>query len=429
VTAERGVTGCRPTQQGTVTPASLPVSQGPGDTAIALGLALGPVVAVGLARFAYSLLLPAMRAALGWSFATAGAMNTANAAGYLAGALLAGPLVRRLGARRLFLAGLVITASALAATAASASIVMLIVLRLVAGVSGAAVFIAGAGMAARLGSTASHRRAALLLGIYFAGGGLGIVVSGLAIPPLLAAAGDPAGWRWGWALLGGLAVLALAGAIPAALAAGETASDPANRRWWPARHLAPLLAAYGLFGAGYIGYITFIVAFLRGHGARPGEISGFWVVLGAAAIGGSLAWAPALGRLSAGRGGAATLSVVTAGASVPLISAAPPAAYISALLFGSSFLAVVTAITTSARRFLQPRHWTAAITALTVAFAAGQCLGPVLAGVLADTASGVRAGIALSAGVLAAAVPVSLAQPRREPALTDETLQQRPYST
>ena len=47
---------------------------------------MGPAVALGLARFAYALLLPAMRADLSWSFADAGAMNTANAVGYLAGA-------------------------------------------------------------------------------------------------------------------------------------------------------------------------------------------------------------------------------------------------------------------------------------------------------------------------------------------------------
>lgn len=56
---------------------------------VALGLALGPAVALGFARFAYALLLPPMRSALGWSFATAGVMNTANAAGYLIGAVTA----------------------------------------------------------------------------------------------------------------------------------------------------------------------------------------------------------------------------------------------------------------------------------------------------------------------------------------------------
>lgn len=50
----------------------------------ALGLMFGPAVSLGLGRFAYALVLPPMRSALHWSYATAGAMNTANALGYLA---------------------------------------------------------------------------------------------------------------------------------------------------------------------------------------------------------------------------------------------------------------------------------------------------------------------------------------------------------
>jgi len=42
---------------------------------VALGLAAGPVVALGFTRFAYALLLPAMRADLDWSFATAGGIT------------------------------------------------------------------------------------------------------------------------------------------------------------------------------------------------------------------------------------------------------------------------------------------------------------------------------------------------------------------
>ena len=44
-------------------------------------------MSLGLARFSYALLLPPMRSDLGWSYLTAGAMNTVNAAGYLLGAL------------------------------------------------------------------------------------------------------------------------------------------------------------------------------------------------------------------------------------------------------------------------------------------------------------------------------------------------------
>ena len=56
-----------------------------------------------------------MRAELGWSYFTAGAMNTLNAAGYLAGALLIPPALRRFDARHVMLAGGALAALLLAA--------------------------------------------------------------------------------------------------------------------------------------------------------------------------------------------------------------------------------------------------------------------------------------------------------------------------
>ena len=60
-------------------------------------LSLAPTVGLGIGRFAYALVLPDMRDTLGWSYSAAGFMNTINAAGYLAGALLASRLIRRFG--------------------------------------------------------------------------------------------------------------------------------------------------------------------------------------------------------------------------------------------------------------------------------------------------------------------------------------------
>jgi len=81
---------------------------------VAAGLSVGPLVALGLARFAYALLLPAMRVELHWSYADAGTMNTANAAGYLLGALASPHIAKLYGTRSLFLAGIFGTAAALA---------------------------------------------------------------------------------------------------------------------------------------------------------------------------------------------------------------------------------------------------------------------------------------------------------------------------
>ena len=79
---------------------------------IAFLLSFGPAVSNSFARFAYALLLPAMREDLQWSWSQAGAINTVNAFGYLLGALLVRVVVVRVGNRRLFCAGMVITSLA-----------------------------------------------------------------------------------------------------------------------------------------------------------------------------------------------------------------------------------------------------------------------------------------------------------------------------
>ena len=72
---------------------------------LALALSLGAAVSLGVTRFAYGLLLPPMRADLGWSYTLAGAMNTANALGYLLGALATPRLMARFGPSALLLGG------------------------------------------------------------------------------------------------------------------------------------------------------------------------------------------------------------------------------------------------------------------------------------------------------------------------------------
>ena len=58
---------------------------------LAILLSLAAAVSLGITRFAYGLLLPPMRADLGWTYTLAGSMNTANAFGYFVGALCTPP--------------------------------------------------------------------------------------------------------------------------------------------------------------------------------------------------------------------------------------------------------------------------------------------------------------------------------------------------
>ena len=165
---------------------------------LALALSLGAAVSLGITRFSYGLLLPPMRADLGWSYALAGAMNTANAAGYLFGALLTPALMRRFGAVRLLVGGAVAASAFMAASGFFSSAPALLLQRLLAGVASAWVFVSGGLLAARLGAS-QPSRSGFLLGLYYGGTGFGITLSALLVPAVLqAAAGAPQGWAWAW---------------------------------------------------------------------------------------------------------------------------------------------------------------------------------------------------------------------------------------
>jgi predicted MFS family arabinose efflux permease len=376
---------------------SKPLHHGPAPLWVIFGLAMGPAIALGLARFAYALLLPAMRADLGWSFADAGAMNTANAAGYLVGALVAAPIGRRFGDRMVFAAGLVLTSLAVTASGMTGNFTGLLVLRLLAGFTGALAFVMGAGLTSLAAASRAASQSATYLGIYFAGAGIGVTASALAVPPIL-----PMGWRTGWLMLGALSLLAtFYGCLVLRRTPTHIYGAKHERGHWSPWFMARVLLAYAFFGAGYIAYATFIIAYLRSQeGFSDASVTAFWTILGVASVAAAFAWGPILGRLRHGWGTASTIGIMTVGTALPVLWPTPTGAFLSALLFGGSFLAVLAAVTSFARRCLKSHAWTAAIAALTIAFGIGQCIGPVLSGALSDGPDGVRAGLWLSVGIL-----------------------------
>ena len=373
---------------------------------VLLGLAMAPTVSLGLARFAYALLVPAMRHDLAWSYAEAGLLNGVNAVGYLVGALVAARVAARFGARVSVIACLVVTCAALLGSGLTASFPVLVALRTVAGVAGAVAFVAGGGLAAAAGAGVPGR-SALALSIYVAGAGFGIALSALAVPAVQARFG----WQGGWIALAAVALAASAFGAAAVARAPSAPPRPLAAADVPVRVMAPVLVSYALFGAGYIAYMTFIIDYLQASlGFAPPAIVLFWTLLGGAAMAGAFAWGHVLGRVRGGRGVVATTALVTIGAALPVVWTSEIGALVSAAIFGGSFLAVVAAVTSFARTVFPPHAWTAAIGTLTAAFALGQCVGPVISGLVADGAAGVGSGLLLSAGVLAVATVVALFQ-------------------
>lgn len=147
----------------------------------------GAAVAVGFARFGYALILPAMQTDLALNYVQAGWLNTSNAMGYLLGALLTIFYVSRLGNRRLFVGGLLLTALALLGCGLTHHFLLLNAFRFLTGLGAAGTFICGGVLASVLGTRA--------IVIYFAGGGMGMLLTGASLPWLFAYVG-PSAWPW-----------------------------------------------------------------------------------------------------------------------------------------------------------------------------------------------------------------------------------------
>ena len=379
--------------------------------AAAFALAWASAVSLGLARFSYALLLPAMRADLGWSYFTAGLMNTVNATGYLVGALLLPRLLRRFDARRVLLAGGAAAAVLLALHGTVRSDSALLLLRAATGVASAASFVAGGLLAARLAATAPAQ-AGLVLGVYYGGTGLGIVAASSMLPPLLALSATA--WAWAWLALGALALLATAwtGLRTQHLAAPPVSGAP--RAPIVLRAYAWALAGYLMFGLGYIGYMTFIITLLREQGLAEALIVIFYSVLGLGVVASSGLWAGLLQRQRGGVAMALLNGLLALATVLPVFSTHPAVVLLSGALFGSVFLSVVASTTALVRHNAPPAAWPAGIAAFTIVFAAGQIVGPSLVGLIADGPAarghGLSAGLACSAAALALGAVLALRQ-------------------
>ena len=379
---------------------------------MAFALSLGAAISLGMARFSYGVLLPPMREDLAWSYTLAGAMNTANALGYVLGAVALPRMLRRWDAVQVFMAGAVLTSVFMGMSGFFTQAQPLLIQRGLAGLSSAWVFVAGGLLAARLGNL-HPPSAGWLLGLYYGGTGWGIILSALSLPPVMAQAleqgvAHPWVWAWWW-LCGVCALCCVAMWWPLKRCAAwqragwlhqDTQASTANPKAFSVSSVTPALAGYGLFGVGYIGYMTFVVALLRDQGQSESALMVFYALLGCAVVLSSRLWSGLLNRAKAG-GAMATLNALLGLATiVPALTPNATAVMDSGLLFGAVFLSVVASSTALVRHNLPASQWATGISAFTMVFATGQIIGPVVVGWIADGPGGLARGLVFSAGAL-----------------------------
>jgi predicted MFS family arabinose efflux permease len=242
------------------------------------------------------------------------------------------------------------------------------------------------------------------------------LLAGLTIPVILHDGVER--WPEGWLMLGVIAALGL----PVAWWAAREVAEPVGGsmhvlKAHEFRQLLPTFVGYGLYGGGYVGYITFIIALLRKQGGSSEQVMWFWLVLGLVSTISTLVWGRVLGGFHDGRGPAMIFAISMLGTLPVLIYPGPTAMFLSAVIFGGSFLAGPAAIAIVAQRQLPATSWTAAISLLTAGFAFGQTLSPLLAGAISDATGSIAAGFWVSPVLLGAAAIANILQraPAAEP--------------
>ncbi|AWH53544.1 MFS transporter [Stenotrophomonas sp. ESTM1D_MKCIP4_1] len=353
------------------------------------------VLTVGLARFAYTPMLPIMKAQAGLGYVAAGWLAAINYAGYMAGTLLAATAGTLHTRYVLYRIGLVVAVASTVAMGLTRDPVAWGVLRFLSGLSSVAGLLLASGLV--LNWLLQHGRRPDL-GLHFTGMGLGIVVSGAAVVLTLPALA----WSGQWIALG---VLGLAFFVPAWCWMPAPASPPAaaNPQASPSAAASGawmrlLSAAYLCAGFGFVIGATFIVAILETLPVLQGRGGWVWVIVGVAALPSTFVWDRIARRSGATRALAAAYVLQGVGMLLPAVSSSAAVNLLSAALFGSTFVGIVSLTLALVGRHA-PSNPSKGMARITLGYGVAQIIGPIIAGYMAK-ATGTYQGALVATALL-----------------------------
>lgn len=340
--------------------------------ALLLGIA-STLAGIGLSRFAYTPLLPAL-VEQGWFTASQAAyLGAANLLGYFIGALSGHALSERFPARRVLVCAFVIIGLSFLFCARPGAFGWFFVWRLAAGIAGAVLVVVGPSLA--LAATPVSRRTQVGA-MAFMGIGLGVLLSATLVP-LFMTLSLTATW-----LVLGLACLLVGWLGDRGMATLPTPPPaPSRTDGHPGTHHVPMavvclvMAAYALDGAGFVPHTVFWVDYLVREAAL-GQATGSlqWALFGIGAVLG-----PLLAGLTARRLGwhgalASAFMLKALAVALPLVSLALVSRSLSSLLVGAMIPGVVALTSGRLAELVGPqahkRMWGWA----TASFAAAQAL-------------------------------------------------------
>jgi len=382
------------------------------------------ILAHGFGRMSYSVILPSMKDGLMLNYTQLGSIATGNFIGYLSLAIVGGFLAARFGIRRVVFISLLVIGVSLFLTGFTPSFLFAFLMRLITGAGNGGSYVPIMALPA---AWFAVKRRGLATGIVSGGIGAGLFLSGIILPPIIAAFGKE-GWRYAWFFLG-IAVFVLAFLCYAflrddpqekgvSICGGEeerkrgpqTSLYSAFQKVVVEPELWKLGCVYFMFGFSYVIYLTFFVAYLtREMGLTPVSAGRIFAVLGILSIfcGVLFGWiSDVLGRRAGSMMAYLTLALSYF---IFALWKDPAGFYLSAVVFGIAAFSVPTIMAAASGDAVGGSLAPAGLGFITLFFGIGQALGPVIGGWIKDTTGTFTYAFILSAAVSLAGAAGSLA--------------------
>lgn len=355
------------------------------------------ILTLGVARFAYTPLLPIMQQQAGLGIAEGGWLAAINYMGYLCGALTAA-LINDLQLKdSLYRIGLVVAVITTGGMGLTNDPWLWATLRFFAGLSSAAGLLLGSGLILNWLIRHGHRSE---LGLHFSGVGLGIAFAALAVELM----NHVLDWRAQWFVLTLLGLVLLVPAwrwLPPPDKTRFTNSGTQLEDAQPGRtYMQLFMAAYFCAGVGYVISATFIVAIVEQQPALSGWGSRVFLVIGLTAAPACLVWDLIVRRLGDLNALLIAYLLQTFGVMLPAMNDSLGIAIISAMLYGGTFIGIVSLVLTIAGRYY-PTRPAKMMGKMTVAYGIAQIAAPAITGQMAQSSGSYADGLLLAAAVMA----------------------------
>ncbi len=310
------------------------------------------MTALGFGRFAFPMLLPNMRASLGFNYSEMGLLSGAIMMGYLLFSLIGGVLATRFGPKRVVLASLLCGALSMFFIGRFSRFAPLLFFSFGLGAGAAGSHIS---MTTMPMTWFAEKKLGRALGIVTGGTGLGVIVTGLLLPYLLFNLGKEA-WRQCWLVLASITFLvAVIGWISLREKPGPITLNPSSPSGSKpvtfsterknGLNLKAIFTIYFIFGFAYNIYATYFVAHMVEEIRLSEKAAGdIWAIFGWMCMGSGLIWGYVSDRLGRRKALLWNNGIISFSVLLPLLLNQPFFLGLSAFLFGATFLGTVTVI-------------------------------------------------------------------------------------